>query len=238
LQWFAGPRHTRDHDALASMSAMTSSDGRVFYIFDEGPTSLAHQAADWKLIARDAFNGKLLWKRDIFSWMTHLYNFRAGPVQLPRRLVSVGDKVYATLSFEAPVQKLDGATGKTLMTYEKSDDAEEMIWHEGMLLVVKGDPGFWIDESPNCHGYWDIAEKEEARIPKQILAYDARTGRLLWKTDDRALKTLVPLSLCAWGERVFYLDGKQLHCLEADSGERLWSASFDLTRPPWSFTTT
>ncbi len=227
LQWFAGPRHTRDHDALASMSAMTSSDGRVFYIFDEGPTSLSHQPADWKLIARDAFNGKLLWKRRISSWMTHLYNFRAGPAQLPRRLVSVGDKVYVTLSFEAPVQKLDGATGRTLMTCEGSDDAEEMIWHDGMLLAVKGDPGFWIEQSPNCHGYWDIAEEEAGRIPKQIRAYDAETGKLLWKVDDHNLKTLVPLSLCAWGEKVFYLDGKQLHCLSAADGKPLWAASFE-----------
>jgi len=227
LQWFAGPRYTRDHDALASMSAMTSSDGRVFYIFDEGPTSLSHQPADWKLIARDAFNGKRLWKRDISSWMAHLYNFRAGPVQLPRRLVSLDDKVYVTLSFEAPVQKLDGATGKTLMTYEGSDDAEEMIWHDGMLLVVKGDPGFWIEESPNCHGYWDIAEREEARIPKQILAYDAETGKLLWNVDDPDLKTLVPLSLCAQGTKVFYLDGKQLHCLNATDGKELWAAPFE-----------
>jgi len=227
LQWFAGPRYTRDHDALASMSAMTSSDGRVFYIFDEGPTSLSHQAADWKLIARDAFNGKLLWKRRISSWMTHLYNFRAGPVQLPRRLVSVDDKVYVTLSFKAPVQKLDGATGKTLMTYEGSDDAEEMIWHDGMLLVVKGDPGYWIEQSPDCHGYWDIAEKEEGTIPKQILAYNAETGTLLWKVDDQELKTLVPLSLCAWGEKVFYLDGNQLHCLNVADGKPLWAAPFE-----------
>ena len=61
------------------MSAMTTSDGRVFYIYDEGPVSVIHQPADWKLIARDAFNGKLLWKREIPTWMTHLYNFRAGP---------------------------------------------------------------------------------------------------------------------------------------------------------------
>lgn len=227
LQWFAGPRHTRDHDALASMSAMTSSDGRVFYIFDEGPTSLIHQPADWKLIARDAFNGKLLWKRPISCWMTHLYNFRAGPVQLPRRLVSVGDRVYVTLSFKGPSEKLDGATGKTLMTYEGSDDAEEMIWHNGMLLVVKGDPGFWIEQSPNCYGYWEVVEREDGTIPKQILAYDAETGQLLWKVDDQELKTLVPLSLCASDDRVFYLDGKQLHCMNAADGKQQWAAPFE-----------
>ncbi|MHC4118981.1 MAG: class I SAM-dependent methyltransferase, partial [Planctomycetota bacterium] len=87
LQWEAEPKRTRDHDALASISAMTSSNGRIFYILDEGPTSLVHHPADWKLIARDAFNGKLLWKRGIDSWMTHLSPFRSGPAHLPRLLV-------------------------------------------------------------------------------------------------------------------------------------------------------
>ncbi|MHC4508713.1 MAG: class I SAM-dependent methyltransferase, partial [Planctomycetota bacterium] len=99
LQWEAEPKRTRDHDALASISAMTSSNGRIFYILDEGPTSLVHHPARWKLIARDAFNGKLLWKRDIDSWMTHLNLFRSGPAHLPRLLVSVGDRVYVTLGF-------------------------------------------------------------------------------------------------------------------------------------------
>ncbi|RLG28008.1 hypothetical protein DRN98_10120, partial [Methanosarcinales archaeon] len=72
LQWQTEPKRTRDHDAQASISAMTSSNGRIFYILDEGLTSLVHHPADWKLIARDAFNGKLLWKREIASWITHL----------------------------------------------------------------------------------------------------------------------------------------------------------------------
>ena len=90
LQWVAGPKRTRDHDALASFTTMTSSNGRVFYILDEGPTSQIHRPPEWRLVARDAFNGVPLWRREIESWVSHLYNFRAGPVQMPRRLVSVG----------------------------------------------------------------------------------------------------------------------------------------------------
>jgi len=206
VQWFAGPEHSRDHDALASMSAMTSSDGRVFYIYDEGPVSVIHQPADWKLIARDAFNGKLLWKRGISDWMTHLYNFRGGPVQLTRRLVSVGNEVFVTLGFEAPVQKLDAATGKTLMTYQDSAETEELIVHDGVLLVVTGDPELLIEKSDGCVGFWELAENEEATVPKQIIAYDAATGKEKWKLNADGLKGLVPLSLCAQGKKVFYLD--------------------------------
>ena len=38
LQWVGSPRWSRHHDHMASMSAMVSAGGRVFYIFDEGST--------------------------------------------------------------------------------------------------------------------------------------------------------------------------------------------------------
>jgi outer membrane protein assembly factor BamB len=226
LQWYAGPKHSRHHDALASMSAMTSSGGRVFYIFDEGPISVVHQPSKWKLIARDAFNGKLLWKRAIPTWMTHLYNFRAGPQQLPRRLVSVGDKVYVTLGFAAPVTQLDGATGKTVQTYAGSEKTEELIYHQGMLLTVKGDPNILMDRSDQAHGYWDLAENEQPGVDKQISAYDADTGSPLWTVRSENLKYITPLSLCAQDDRVFYLDNRELHCLDAESGQQRWASPF------------
>ena len=226
LQWYAGPKHTRHHDALASMSAMTSSGGRLFYILDEGSISVVHRPSKWKLIARDAFNGKLLWKRDIPTWMTHLYNFRAGPQQLPRRLVSVGNEVYATLDFTAPVTKLDGATGKTLLTYKGSAGTEEIIHHDGMLLIVKGDPNILIDKSDTCYGYWQLSVPEAPTVSKSIIAYDAKSGKTLWTVTGDNLKHLAPLSLCARGPNVFYLDNAELHCLNAKDGQQRWASGF------------
>ncbi len=226
MQWYAGPRHSRHHDALASMSAMTSSNGRLFYIYDEGPVSVMHRPPKWKLIARDAFNGKLLWKRDIPDWMTHLYNFRAGPKQLPRRLVSLGDYVYVTLGFEAPVVKLDAATGKTLHTYKGSQETEEIIHHDGMLLTVTGDPGILIEKSDGCHGYWEMAEYEEPTADKSIVAYDAESGEERWRIEGQNLRYLVPLSLCALGDNVFYLDNENLHCLNSKTGRQRWTAPY------------
>ncbi|NQU20799.1 MAG: PQQ-binding-like beta-propeller repeat protein [Candidatus Nealsonbacteria bacterium] len=227
LQWYAGPKHTRHHDALASFSAMTSSDGRVFYIQDEGEISVAHRPPDWKLVARDAFNGKLLWKRDTRTWMTHLYNFRAGPKQLPRRLVSIGSDVYVTLGFTAPVMKLDGRTGKTLLIYEGSEKTEEIIHHNGMLLVVVGDPDLMIARSDDCHGYWELAEYEEPTSVKSIIAYDATTGKKLWTATGENLKHITPLSLSAKGDNVFYLDNNDLRCLDAKTGKPRWKAAFE-----------
>ena len=226
LQWWAGPKHSRHHDALASLSAMTSSSGRLFYIYDEGSISVVHRPPHWKLIARDAFNGKLLWKRSIGTWMTHLYNFRAGPKQLPRRLVSADDSVYATLGFDAPVTKLDAVTGKTLMTYKGSEKTEEIIFHNGILLVVTGDPNILIEKSDKCFGYWQLTVSDEATVKKSIVAYDARGGKKLWTVEGENLKHITPLSLCARGGNVFYLDNERLHCLSAETGRQRWASEF------------
>ncbi|MFQ6132883.1 MAG: PQQ-binding-like beta-propeller repeat protein [Armatimonadota bacterium] len=226
MQWMAGPKRTRDHDALASMSAMTSSGGRVFYILDEGATSLVHRPPQWKLIARDAFNGVLLWKRDIPMWVPHLYFFRSGPVQMPRRLVSVGDRVYVTLGLDAPVTMLDAATGETLRTYPGSANAEEIICHEGTLLTVLGDPHAVNEEAPRVYGYWELSVEREPTAGKAIVAYEADTGRVLWRKTGSDLSRLVPLSLAAVGDRVVFLDGENLRCLALEDGQEMWHAPF------------
>jgi len=226
LRWTAGPVHTRDHDALASMSAMTTSDGRVFYILDEGATSLIHRPARWRLIARDAFNGVLLWKRDIPTWVTHLWNFRAGPVELTRRLVSVGDRVYVTLGIDAPVCELDAATGKTLRVFEGSEKTEEIILHDGVLLTVRGDPAQLDREAPKISGYWELTVDRKPEAPKSVVAYRADTGKLLWTKTGDNMGYLAPLSLVACGRKAFYLDNQRLHCLSMADGRELWTAPF------------
>jgi len=226
LRWTAGPQHDRDHDALASLSAMTSSAGRLFYIFDEGATSLMHRPAAWRLIARDAFSGVLLWKREIPTWITHLHYFRSGPAHLTRRLVSVGDRVYATLGLDAPVSALDAATGRTLRTFRGSENTEEIIVHDGVLLAVVGDPALFNRQAPEVWNYWQHSVERKPEAAKTIAAYRADTGEALWRRTDESLGWLVPLSLSARGDRVFYLDHEHLWCLDLASGQPRWSAPF------------
>ena len=226
LQWEAEPKRTRDHDALASISAMTSSNGRIFYILDEGLTSLIHHPAKWKLIGRDGFNGKLLWKRDIDSWTTHLHYFRTGPAQLPRRLVSIGERVYVTLGFISPVTVLDAATGKTILTYKGTEKAEEFICHNGVLLVVVGDPQVWNSQAPRIDNYWEFYDEDGPKPGKHIIAYNAETGKKLWSIKGDNLARLAPLSLTAGNKKAFYLDNNKLYCVELQSGKALWDVPF------------
>ena len=84
LQWVCGPRWSRHHEHMSSVSAMVSAKGRVFYIMDEGSRASIQLPPKWKLIARDAFNGTILWKRDIPTWYTHLYPLKSGPAILSK----------------------------------------------------------------------------------------------------------------------------------------------------------
>jgi len=136
LQWVGSPRWSRHHDRMASMSALVSTNGRLFYIMDEGSRVSIQLPPKWKLIARDAFNGSVLWKREIETWQSHLWPLKSGPTQLSRRLVSSDDHVFATLGIDAPLTALDAATGEVVVTYEGSDATEEIIHRDGLLFLV------------------------------------------------------------------------------------------------------
>lgn len=135
LQWVAEPKWLRNHEFISSMHAMVSSGGRIFYIMDEGLRNHLFLPPHWTLIARDAFNGSLLWKRDIKDWQTHIWPMKSGPGHMPRRLVAVGDTVYVTLGFDEPVTAIDAATGKTVHTYEgtKGTEFQALDLHTGQV---------------------------------------------------------------------------------------------------------
>ncbi len=110
MQWVGLPKWTRNHNYLNSYSAVVSSAGRIFSIVDEAPTHSVYYPARWSLVARDAYNGIVIWKKPIGPWEGHLRRFRSGPTELPRRLVAEGERVYVTLGYGKPVSALDAAS--------------------------------------------------------------------------------------------------------------------------------
>jgi outer membrane protein assembly factor BamB len=200
---------------------MVSAQGRVFCIVDEGPSASMDVPAKWFLTARDAFNGVFLWKRPISSWAWHRRKFRSGPVQLPRTLVAEGDRVYAALGLEAPVTALDAATGETVRTYKGTQGTEEIVLNDGILLIVTGSP---VPE----HAPKDAArQRGGAPFPneKTIAAIEADTGTVLWEWSQQDAGNLVPLTLAALGERVFFQAGANVICLDRKTGEERWHCS-------------
>ena len=211
VQWIGFPKFARSHEQLASVSAMVSAGGRVFYVIDEGLRSDIRMPPRWKLVARDAFNGVILWKRNIDKWADHLHGFRSGPPDLPFRLVAGGDRVYATLGLDRPVAALDAASGTTLMTYKGSESTRQII-HSGQTLVML------LGESQVAIHMKRRGEKESPR--RVVMAANRKTGDILWRKEV-SIETLLPLVVS--GDSLLYQTNEHLVCLKLKSGDKKWS---------------
>ncbi|MHC4242569.1 MAG: outer membrane protein assembly factor BamB family protein [Planctomycetota bacterium] len=225
-QWVAGPRYSRQHDHMSSVSAVVSANGRLFYIFDEATRASVLTPPKWRLIARDAFNGKLLWKRKIELWHPHLWRLKSGPQLLARRLVAVGDRVYITLGIDAPLSMLDAATGKTIRTYEGTKATEEILCFDDVLILSVAKEGQPLRSDPKKR-YATLAELNKdvtnslwTQAPRTIMAVDADSGKVLWEKKSR----LLSLSLAANAQRVIFHNGEKIRCLDRRTGQSMWAS--------------
>jgi outer membrane protein assembly factor BamB len=236
LQWVAPPRNTRSHDVLASVSAAVTSGGRLFYIIDESPPAVIGLPARWSLVARDASNGVLLWKRPIESWEPHLRGFRQGPPELGRRLVAAGDRVYATMRLDGPLAMLDAATGETVRTYQQTENCEEVLHDQQALFVVAGDatPAERRVSKPSRGG--PLLPFPRGTVNKRIVVLDTPSGRVLWSKSDGDTKELLPMTLAVSGDRVVAQNSAGVVCLDRADGETLWrfARPADAWRRGWS----
>jgi outer membrane protein assembly factor BamB len=223
LQWLGSPRWSRHHDRMASMSALVSEAGRLFYVMDEGSRVSILLPPQWRLIARDAFNGVVLWKREIPDWQDHLWPLKSGPTMLARRLVAVGGRVYVPLGFAAPLSALDAATGETVRTYEGTKSTEELVVSGGTIfaLVNPGESELAAYAPLKSVGDQGRVATEFTwnRKPRRIVALDAADGRLLWARDQ----VVAPLSMQADGKRVYVHDGERVVALDRADGRQVWA---------------
>ncbi len=225
MQWVGNPRWSRHHDRMSSVSAKVSEGGRLFYIMDEGSRISILVPPKWMLIARDAFNGTVLWKKEIPQWSTHLWPLKSGPTQLARRLVAMDGKVFVTLSITAAVTCLDGATGEVLREYPETTGTEEILLRNGTLYALVN------PEADRLNKEFAVqAQSDQKRVetefnwdgkPRVLKAIEAETGKLLWQKEDR----VAPLTLCLDDKRAVYYNGDGLACLDVKTGETKFADS-------------
>ncbi|MHC4741508.1 MAG: outer membrane protein assembly factor BamB family protein [Planctomycetota bacterium] len=245
LQWVVEPRWARSHDHLASVSGAVCSAGRIFYIVDEGPIAAVVLEPKWRLVARDAFSGVLLWKRDIGNWQWHLRGFRSGPSDIARRLVAVGERVYVTLDITGPVCALDAATGQTVKTYDQTEAALEVVHCDGKLYVVAGDAAeqkavATVEGEPQRPGFTTVHTQRPGYLEnppsKRIVALEADSGEVIWTRNDAEARELMPTTLAVKADRVFFQSPNEIICADAGNGEDVWRAKrpTSITRFTWS----
>jgi len=234
LQWLASPLWLRSHETPSGIQSQVSAGGRLFYFFDEGLIGITDERLPdrWSLVCRDAFNGKLLWKRPVTPWgwrewsrdryegkdWTTLRRARTDvPIENQRMIVAQGDRVYATLGYGGSMSILDAATGAIITTVTETQGTREILVTEGMAVVytrqVSKDAGLQ-------KGY---ANKAEA----SLVAVEARTGKFLW---HKKIGQIRSLSWAINNGRIVYLDEKNLVALDLKSNRELWAVPIKRTR--------
>jgi len=208
MQWLGGPRWTRTHHGLNSISAVVTAKGRLFYIVDESTAASNTIPGKWTIVARDAFSGVELWKSKIKSWVSHRIGFRSGPPQVTRLLVARGDRVYAPLGLNAPVSELDAATGKTLRTFDNTTGAQEIVLVGGTMLVHK-------------LGGADAKGASKAPGARAVVALDVAGGKELWTRSDDGIMTE---TLGSDGKNAYFQSGPNaVIAVDMISGKDVWT---------------
>jgi outer membrane protein assembly factor BamB len=223
MKWVGSPRWSRHHDRMACMSALVSEAGRLFYIMDEGSRISIQMPPKWELVARDAFNGVVLWKRPITEWHSHMWPLKSGPTQLARRLVAVNGHVFATLGIKAPVSMLNATSGVTIREFEGSGGTEELIVTGSTLFLTsykdKTELEAYLPETGRVGDQAKVAARYKwDELPRVVMAFDTRTGKQLWNHVSR----ISPLTICSDGDRFYYHDGDKVIARDSQTGEQLW----------------
>lgn len=198
LQWVAGPKQTRSHEQMSSITAVVSEGGRIYSIVDEGPTASIYLPPKIRLVARDAFNGILLWKQPIPEWFNPLYPLKSGPHKLARRLVAVNGKVYVTLGINAPVSIIDGETGKIDKILKGTENTSEILWVDNKLVLLA---------------------KDSTKGLSSILVYDLKAKKISWKNEP---KPWAHTTLTSDGKRVYCYTVGQIACFDILTGKQTW----------------
>jgi len=223
LQWDAAPDWAHHHQATRGIESIVSAKGRLIYLVSEGEASMGDTLPErWVLVARDTFNGVMLWKKAVGSFdYGERWSAKAQPGRVfypkqrkrqSRRLVAIGDRVYFTFGMDAPVSILDAATGKTLKVLESTERCGEIVYFKDQLFVT-------------------IRHITELGSSNSIRALDPSTGNVLWQSGEYdgypgSHPQHDSLTMTMGDDRLFFLDEDRIVCLDLATGKQLWHSEF------------
>jgi outer membrane protein assembly factor BamB len=185
LRWVAGPPQDAGGRKWYYDHVLVSSNGRNFYDYDD------------VVVARDAYNGILLWTREL-----KVPVFKEKGLPLPAnpnpkwkqaarpskvRPVADGDRLY--VAAEGKLLVLDGATGRTLEELGALEQPRELLLAGGKVL----------------------ASEEEL-----LRAYEARTGKPAWEAKLEVRRVVVD------GDVVGVVSSGHVVGIDLATGKELW----------------
>jgi len=232
FRWIDDPEWSRAHLDLPSINSMVSSNGRLFTIEDRASVEHPALPGQFSLIARDAFNGIVLWQHKFPDWQPTNCYIKFTPVQLQRQLAAIGDTVYCTPGLNAPITAFDAKTGEILKVYEDTEACQEFVFHDNTFYIVAGDPtdtryiGRWLGKSLADTAFPQkaygpvIQNKPEAQ--STVIAVDAASGRELWRAEGELTKKYYGGTIGVIEDKLVYCTHTTLVCLNRNSGQQVW----------------
>ena len=219
LRWIFGPPAGIGNGGRYHTVAVASSGGRLFYITWSDPVNRNRIAqgisANTLLLARDAYNGLRLWTRHYpfdLQWPT-LEEMRAADAsqkyalstrskalfkKLRYFLVTNGDRVYTVL--DGDVVALDGATGKTILTYPQDPSVivKQLKVHDNVLIVRDDQKRLWMFDASTAKRLWKHPPLRTGRgrgWGKRIAAGDGRMFILTYVGENPSKRMIVSFDL-------------------------------------------
>ena len=243
LQWKGKPKWMRSHMTIPSVVNMISSGGRLFTIEDRATPENPFLPGEWYLIARDAFNGMVLWEQKLGDWEPITRYVKDMADQLQRRLVATNGSVYCTPGLDAPLTEYDASTGEVIKKYSNSLDIQEFAYHRGVFYLVTGDrmnaarynifkPEPWrgmhlggTDSTAPFGGVaWSSAYAPETPDKPDplcsIVAMEEASGKVLWK--KKGISSYIGVSMAIKGSNVVFQTENGFACLNRKTGETKW----------------
>jgi len=231
LQWKSDPMWCRSHNGVPSSVALVlSAGGRLFGIIDEGLTGQPGLPDRWMLVARDAFNGTLLWKKPLGRRLSQ------------KGLVAVGDRLYLASGRADPLTVLDAATGETLSTFRETEGSDEIVCtgevivlhRSGMrrskegkddsIMAVDSNGGGLLWQTPSKHLVPHSLAAADGRVcyhnGEELVCLDLQSGNVLWRAACKAGQRGGLLMM--YRGAVLFTAPDGLQAFAADTGEHLW----------------
>jgi len=213
-----------------SPAVTVAAGGRVFRAFGH----LAHRenqnAMLNTLLAVNAYNGTILWKRPLSQGFMILRN----------TIVATPETLY--LADDESCKLLDAATGELIdEIVPPQADVDGTVWkwmalEGGVLYGLIGGEEFkapvLTSESFGIGGWpranWPGFDYQDPRTAwaqgRTLLAIDVKAKKLLWR--HREEDCVDGRAVCMSGGRIyFYSPEKSLGCLDADTGQVVWKTS-------------
>ncbi len=234
IQWVSGPLFAMAGRKTSTQS-LVSSGGINFYVTQNVSENVRAEDQRQYLVARDAYNGLILWQR---AWVGP---YTTGDGETNARMVADAGKVY--IAGAKNLLAVSARTGETLAEIVMDAPADKLLFHRNVVLVqtINGVTGFdpsltkilWTSAQRNSSGlvasedsvcFLVRGRSSDGNFRHELIRLNVESGELVWRqnTQPHVMSQSVQINFVQDGYIALQAHG-HLHMFSAENGQHLWS---------------